>query len=373
MVMSELPLPLFASAGSLNTQPLQKVFKRTTAAYKFLWFLAILDVVKESDPSTAGNLIFSTQDICARMVAKSWIPTQRFKLSFGCWDSMTKVIEALKNPVNGFPFSVKYREPEALKALEAFAKVNPKNFQKIIFNPLIQEVSFRFLNAWRSKSAEGLKESIRGATSGEPYSFPNGNWNSIEVPSQWAAFFRKNYSLLKDFTYWNFADFLQARNTAVPGLVKKFELPASRLSLDSQRKFWLSYLNSEQVTTDIYGHEFTADSFALDHFLPWTFVVHNQIWNLTPMEKSLNSSKSDLIPDEAFVAPLARQHQSLVKYHYRTDPNKSKDFFEEYENFFGISIADFVSASDTFVIDKYKEHVDPLAKTAINMGFQLWQ
>ncbi len=373
MVMSALPLPLFASAGSLNTQPLQKVFKRTTAAYKFLWFLAILDVVKESDPNNAGNVLFSTQDICARMVAKSWIPTKRFKLSFGCWDSMTKVIEALKNPVNGFPFSVKYKEQEALKALETFAKVNPKNFQKIIFNPLIQEVSFRFLNAWRSKSAEGLKESIRGATSGEPYSFPNGNWNSIEVASQWTAFFRENYSLLKDFTYWNFADFLQARNTAVPGLVKKFELPASRLSLDSQRKFWLSYLNSEQVTTDIYGHDFTADSFALDHYLPWTFVVHNQIWNLTPMEKSLNSSKSDLIPDEAFVAPLARQHQSLVKYHYRTDPTKSKDFFEEYENFFGISIADFVSASDTFIIDKYKEHVDPLAKTAINMGFQLWQ
>ena len=63
MVMSELPLPLFASAGSLNTQPLQKVFKRTTAAYKFLWFLAMLDIVKESDPSNAGNLIFSTQDI----------------------------------------------------------------------------------------------------------------------------------------------------------------------------------------------------------------------------------------------------------------------------------------------------------------------
>lgn len=221
MVMSKLPLPLFASAGSLNTQPLQKVFKRTTATYKFLWFLAILDLVKESEPTASRNLVFSTQDICARMVAKSWLPTQHFKLSFGCWDSITKVIEALKNPVNGFPFSVKYKEAEALKALQIFAKLNPKNFQKIIFNPLIQEVSFRFLNAWHSKNASTLTESIRGATHGDPYSFPNGNWNSIEVPSQWAAFFRENYSLLKDFTYWNFADFLQARNTAVPGLVKK--------------------------------------------------------------------------------------------------------------------------------------------------------
>ncbi len=373
MVISELSMSLFASAGSLNTQPLQKVFKRTTASYKFLWFLAILDCVRESATTASGNLVFPTQDICARMVAKSWVPTQRFKLSFGYWDRITKVIEALKNPANDFQFSVKYKEAEVLKALETFAKVNPKNFKTIIFDPLIQEVSFRFLNPWHSKAASSLKESIKDATLQDPYLFPNGSWDFIEVPSQWAAFFRENYSLLKDFTYWNFADFLQTKNTAVPGLVKKLELPAARLSLDSQRRFWLSYLDSEHVTKDIYGHDFKADSFALDHYLPWTFVVHNQIWNLTPVEKSLNSSKNDLIPDEPFIAPLARQHQNLVKYHYRTDPNRSEDFFEQYENFLGITIADFVSASETVIIDKYKEHLDPLTQTALNMGFQLWQ
>ena len=55
------------------------------------------------------------------MVAKSWIPTQRFKLSFGRWDQITTIIESLKNPENDFPFDPRYKEPEALRVLEDFA------------------------------------------------------------------------------------------------------------------------------------------------------------------------------------------------------------------------------------------------------------
>ena len=108
----------------------------------------------------------------------------------------------------------------------------------------------------------------------------------------------ENYALLKDFTYWNFADFLQTRNTAVPGLVKKFELPESRISLETQRKFWAPFLTSSHLAKDIYGNQLVPNNFALDHFLPWTFVVHNQIWNLTPMDRRLNSSKNDQIPQD---------------------------------------------------------------------------
>ena len=105
-------------------------------------------------------------------------------------------------------------------------------------------------------------------------------------------------------TYWNFADFLQTRNTAVPGLVKKFELPESRISLETQRKFWAPFLTSSHLAKDIFGNQLDPNNFALDHFLPWTFVVHNQIWNLTPMDRSLNSSKSDQIPRDSYIRRL---------------------------------------------------------------------
>ena len=71
MVMSKLPFAAICVSRFAEHSTSSKVFKRTTATYKFLWFLAILDLVKESEPTASRNLVFSTQDICARMVAKS--------------------------------------------------------------------------------------------------------------------------------------------------------------------------------------------------------------------------------------------------------------------------------------------------------------
>lgn len=87
----------------------------------------------------------------------------------------------------------------------------------------------------------------------------------------------------------------------------------------------------------------------------------------------LNSSKNDQIPQDTYIGPLALQYKNLVRYHFSKDRKRSEEFFAEYENFFGIEIADFLSASDAQVIELYQEHFDPLQQTALNMGFQLWQ
>ena len=85
------------------------------------------------------------------------------------------------------------------------------------------------------------------------------------------------------------------------------------------------------------------------------------------MDRRLNSSKNDQIPQDTYIRPLALQHKNLVRYHFSKDRKRSEDFFAEYENFLGVEIADFVSASDA------QEHLDPLQQTALNMGFPLWQ
>lgn len=361
------------SSSNVEIRPLQRVFHKTTASYKFLWFLAILDLVRDAGQESSRPLRLPTSTICARMVAKSWIPTQRFKLSFGRWDQITAIIEALKNPKNGFPFDPRYKEPEALRALEGFAQAQPEKFQKIIFSPLARYVPYRFLSVWFPRAVDSFKEAVEFNSKKNPYYFPQNSLSFIEISGEWREYFLENYTLLKDFTYWNFADFLQTRNTAVPALVKKFELPESRITLKTQRRFWAPFLASSHLTKDIYGNQLDPNNFALDHFLPWTFVVHNQIWNLTPTDRSLNSSKSDQIPQDSYIRPLAMQHKSLVRYHFSKNRKQSEDFFAEYENFLGIEIADFLSASDAQVIEIYQEHLDPLQQTALNMGFPLWQ
>jgi hypothetical protein len=40
---------------------------------------------------------------------------------------------------------------------------------------------------------------------------------------------------------------------------------------------------------------------SLDHYVPWSFVVHDQLWNLIPTTKSVNSKKSDLLPSKKYL------------------------------------------------------------------------
>lgn len=148
---------LLISSSNLAVQPLQRVFHKTTASYKFLWFLAILDLVREAGQGV-GPIRLSIAKICTRMVAKSWIPTERFKLSFGRWDQITTIIEALKNPENEFPFDSRYKEAEALRALEGFSCAKPEKFKKIIFSPLARYVPYRFLSVWFPRAVDSFKE-----------------------------------------------------------------------------------------------------------------------------------------------------------------------------------------------------------------------
>ena len=34
----------------------------------------------------------------------------------------------------------------------------------------------------------------------------------------------------------------------------------------------------------------------VDHFVPWSFVMNDELWNLMPIDSSLNSSKSNRLP-----------------------------------------------------------------------------
>ena len=50
--------------------------------------------------------------------------------------------------------------------------------------------------------------------------------------------------------------------------------------------------------TDIYtGLPVNETDMSLDHFIPWSFVLHDRLWNLAPVSTAINSSKSDSLPD----------------------------------------------------------------------------
>lgn len=63
---------------------------------------------------------------------------------------------------------------------------------------------------------------------------------------------------------------------------------------------------------EIYGGNIlTEKDISIDHFVPWSYVAHDEMWNLNPTTKSINSSKSNNLPDwDTYFNKLARQEYS---------------------------------------------------------------
>ena len=62
--------------------------------------------------------------------------------------------------------------------------------------------------------------------------------------------------------------------------------------LEQVRKLWEIILQRETIL-DIYTNKPIESEYDIDHFIPWSFVMNDELWNLIPMDSSLNSSKSN--------------------------------------------------------------------------------
>ncbi len=94
--------------------------------------------------------------------------------------------------------------------------------------------------------------------------------------------------------------FLQDRNPGVPGIIYKLapENENGR-KLSNAKALWKEVADALATPIhDIYsGQEIDVRKSDLDHFVPWSFVANDELWDLIPMERRLNSSKSNRLPE----------------------------------------------------------------------------
>ena len=61
-------------------------------------------------------------------------------------------------------------------------------------------------------------------------------------------------------------------------------------------KLWDAILKEGPVQNVFEKGVISAESYDVDHFIPWTSVMNDELWNLMPMRGTLNSSKSIKLP-----------------------------------------------------------------------------
>jgi hypothetical protein len=251
-------------------------------------------------------------------------------------------------------------------------------------NFLKNYVPTRFLTPWFSTQLRGMPDTRRdaaikklasdsqGTAFASMYCFDTiGTVDVIRFNKLWHTFLLENLAVVRTFAEHNFALYLQAKNPNTPGVVRKLRAPTTR-QLTAARKFW-TFVRAELYKSrrhenfrDIYTNCRLADEFTIDHFLPWSFVVHDLLWNLVPVTQNTNSSKSDALPDlDLYLPRLAQLHFAAIE-SAKTKPK----LLEDYTDCFKRRPDELLALGDVGLCALYREVMLPQSQIAMNQGFE---
>lgn len=347
----------------LTTRHLNRVFDKTVATYKYYWFLGILDLFVKQ-----GKTRMNVWEIMVTMVANAWYPVNYFRLSFGKSESLYETILALQKEYN-IPINISVRAlTDLLKELIQRPDVRKQ------LNFLQMNVPFRFLRPWIDTS-DDRQTVIRSQTfeNGCLYKLEKEHgtlW--VELNPAWLDYLRENYDILSAFAYWGLTGFLQVRNPNVPNIPNKLVKREERNSLSAQHKFWNTAMSHGLEVRCLYtGALLEERAYELDHFIPWSFVSHDLLWNLMPADPSVNSSKSNRLPDlNLYLPKLAEAHQAALRINLKI--GKQDKLLEDYLSM-GHTPQEIADMDREHLMDCFFQTFTPMHQIALNMGFEIWK
>lgn len=343
---------------------------RVVASYKMYWLLAILDEV------ILDNKEIEFKKLICRMVAYAWYPIIKFRLSFGKWDNLGKVVDYISHKMDIKP------KVSKIDLIEILYNSEDKQLKKML-KDLTYNVPYRFLSPFFEDKIKGEKSKTQKLI--EAYSkedkkciyeiYKNENKeNCIRIRDNWCDYLKHNYKIIQGWTYYKLVCFLQKRNPNVPAIAMKLEPPMDR-KLSAQTTIWKKIIKEKGIKDLYTGLEFSPDNcstygnISIDHFVPWSFVLHDQMWNLIPTFKNINSKKSDsLLQFNYYKEDLcAMQYEAFS---YVVEKNK-KDEIEEYRNFLRIPDARAFLEERNFenFAKRYEDGIVPILNIAHNQGF----
>jgi hypothetical protein len=300
-----------------RTSRLGRVFDSTSASYKFYWVWGILDLLPN-----ARDGVVSMRDIQARMVARAFPSVAYFKLSFGKQDKLQDIVRVV--------MSEGLTPTSSPDDVARAASKHPA-----LLSQLDDLVPTRLLSPWVEnptglKSTRLTSEIIRQANASQvsedpmPYGFSEAG-DRITVGPQWREFLLENKVAVEDYLKLRLVTFLESRNPHSPNITQKLALETTR-DLAAARRFWDRTLETNPGhLINLYTSRPLGRPFAVDHFIPFSFIGHDLLWNLIPTDQVSNSRKSDSLPDlDVNLPAYAEAHHLGIQAHLE-DPRALED------------------------------------------------
>ena len=280
-------------SDELNIGYLSRLFDNTSECYKLFWFKAIVSKVHE------GKTEISFSELIDQMIADAWYMVTEYHLNLGPKDTLENVILLIKenNPqlkssekeTDILAFLRNAEDKEILKKKRTLTLNVPYRLQ----SPFIPGLRGDAWNIPVPDLAQRINQEKRLIYY---FSTINGLDTMISIHDDWAEYISKNHEIILGWIEYNLIRYLQIRNPNVPGIADKLSPPMER-KLEKVKKYWKLILEYEPVLEIYDDQPLTSKDISVDHFVPWSYVAHDEFWNLSPTTRSINSSKSNYLPD----------------------------------------------------------------------------
>lgn len=297
-----------------------------TECYKFYWLDALLKLFSR------GKTEILFDDLVNKIIADAWYSVVEYHLHLGPKNANGKIMNSLERAIIKLKQIAKLPhdadEYSIVESIKIYEKEIADEKKQIILN-----VPYRLLSSFMSEIGGNDKlwdqrknliayiEKLNEINCLPYYIIDGISLNKkVVINENWQQFFSDNFVTISGWIEMKKVRYLQGRNPGVPGIIYKLAPENDKQrKLKYVRELWNSIIDVS-VVYDIYTNKaFEKNRFDVDHFVPWSFVANDELWNLMPMESSLNSSKSNNLPDwnkyfNAFADNQYLMYQSVQKY-----------------------------------------------------------
>lgn len=301
------------SSAAVDVGALSALFRNTTTSYKYVFFLGLLRCLDRRDESSPRVPL---REAIVEVLALAWYPHTFFRLSLGAQDQIGAILDDLSTRMGRQELGFSSTDVERLRAsidtaltpaqLRKLARYVPYRLLAPFFEAEIGPVS-------ETRKQDAIEALARAEfATRKPLYYVDTDAGELVLHPDWVAYLRENRSVVQGWASWHWLGYMQARNPNVPNLAGKLFPVVSRSPLTRQLAYWNAAARAQPLRC-IYSCEPLERIEALDHYVPWSFVLHDRIWNLVPVTSRANSSKRDHLAASKYLDRLVDlQCQALI-------------------------------------------------------------
>ena len=369
--------------NDLNIDSFIHMLDDTTECYKFYWLDALLKLF------SLGKTEIVFDDLINQMIADAWYSVVEYHLHLGPKNASGKIMNSLERAVIKLSQLTNIPNDADRDTIILAVKENDrelhgekdqltKNVPYRMLSPFMHEVKGND-RIWDQKKR--LIAYIEQLNKKEciPYQITNGAGlkKRVVINEEWQNFFMDNFVTISGWIEVKKVRYLQGRNPGVPGLIYKL-VPENnkQRKLRYVRNLWNTIIETKPVY-DIYSEKLLGlDDFDIDHFVPWSFVANDELWNLLPMDSSLNSSKSNNLPQWKYFELFAKNQYMM--YESAKSSEKIMDKFKKCQRdnlVMPWSMEElYIAENDREAFIKVlEEKLHPVYDSARIQGYEIWR